>query len=37
MVQKSGRNGPFMSCTNFPPCKKTMNIPHMPTSGQRTV
>lgn len=30
MVQKSGRNGPFLSCTNFPPCRKSMNVPQVP-------
>jgi DNA helicase-4 len=26
MVQRPGRYGPFLSCTNFPPCRKTMNL-----------
>ena len=30
MVQRLGRNGPFLSCTNFPPCRKSMNIPQVP-------
>lgn len=26
MVHKPGRYGPFLSCTNFPPCRKTLNL-----------
>jgi DNA helicase-4 len=37
MVQKSDRNGPFMSCTNFPPCRKTMNSPEVPALRPQTI
>ena len=36
MVEKSGRNGPFLSCTNFPPCRKTSNLPAPTASGRRS-
>ena len=27
MVQKSGKNGPFMACDKFPACNSTCNVP----------
>ena len=36
MVQKSGKNGAFMACDQYPNCKNTENVPEGASKGTMT-
>lgn len=35
MVEKTGKRGPFLSCSNFPPCRHSRDLPRM-TQGRKS-